>query len=266
MRDDLIIGLWGRVLRRATYVVCGAFGLNPFVYNALRAAKIKRPDISVGVPEFYGQCGEDLIVLSLLRARVLSTNASLDGRRYLEIGGNHPFATSATFLLNRELGMTGAIVEANPKLLGDLRAGRPDDIIINGAVQVDDNETVFLTVSKLSELSSIDSEFISKWDGAWAESVGRVEVPAFRINQIIGRHFGGVAPVFLSIDVEGIDFQILQDLDLSRYRPWLIQIEPSDRNIPGNSKAIIDYMGTACYGLIAQTPVNLIFGDLLSQS
>ena len=95
-----------------------ARALNGHVYNACAWAGIKWPDIRVRPVQFYGQCGEDLIILSLLEAKALRCGIELGRQRYLEIGGNHPFATSATFLLNKRLGITGVIVEANDSPAG----------------------------------------------------------------------------------------------------------------------------------------------------
>jgi FkbM family methyltransferase len=256
--------LLGKIARHAVRKSYGSMHVNFFAYEAARSANIKQPDIPVMTPEFYGQCGEDLIVLSLLRARSERSGIELKSRRYLEIGGNHPFATSATYLLSKMAGMAGAVVEANPALIPDLRACRTGDVVIHAAVHASDADIVLLTVSKLSELSSIDDEFVSKWGGAWSEKIGRVEVPALRINQIISRYLGDEAPAFLSIDVEGIDLQILQDLNLEKYRPWLIQIEPSDHHILGNGQAIRQYMESKSYELVAKTPVNFIFRDTQS--
>jgi hypothetical protein len=52
------------------------------------------PDIPVNAVEHYGQCSEDIIVRSLLRAIAIRKNVDLREKLYLEIGGNHPFATS----------------------------------------------------------------------------------------------------------------------------------------------------------------------------
>lgn len=97
--------------------------LKSFVYNACLWTGVEWPDIPVKLVEFYGQIGEDLIVASLLEAKAQRDNVDLRKARYLEIGGNHPFATSATFLLRTKLGMTGVIVEANPRLIRDLMKG-----------------------------------------------------------------------------------------------------------------------------------------------
>jgi FkbM family methyltransferase len=239
----------------------GALRLNSFVYNACIQHRIKWPDISVRPVELYGQCGEDLIVLSLLEAKALSDRIDLKHKRYLEIGGNHAFATSATFLLNKRLGMTGVIVEANPRLIADLKKGRPDDVVVQGAVQTEDVRTVMLSVSHLSEISSLDRNFVRQWAAGSVGEKALVEVAALRINQVVREYLNNESPYFLSIDVEGMDLALLCDFDFACYRPCFVQVEPSDSYMPGNTESIIGHMRSVGYVLVSKTGVNLIFRD-----
>jgi FkbM family methyltransferase len=248
--------------RRSLGALWGARELNSFVYNACLRAGIKWPDIPVKLVEFYGQFGEDLIVRSLLEAKAENDGFDLKNGGCLEIGGNHPFATSATFLLCKQLGMTGVVVEANPKLIPDLEKGRPNDTVIHAAVQDKDVKSVTLSLSKLSEISSLDRNFVLHWPAGNVGEIESIDVPAARINQIIEKYFDGVTLCFLSIDVEGLDLVLLKDLDFNSYRPWLIQVEQSDHYFPESSVNISKHMQSVNYGLIARTGPNLIFTDL----
>ena len=251
----------GLLFYRLAAMVFGAAELNSAVYSRTLRHRVAWPNIAVPPVEYYGQCGEDIIVLSLLRAEALRRGVDLSTQRYLEVGGNHPFATSPTYLLHRRGGMTGVIVEANPRLLADLRKGRPDDHILYGAVQTEDVETVTLTVSKLSELSSLDSEYVTRWADGSVGVDSRVDVPALRMNGIVREQFGGEAPCFLSTDVEGLDLELLQDFDFETYRPWFVQTEPSEHFRPGETQRMVDHMRSVGYDLVARTEVNLIFTD-----
>ena len=205
---------------------------------------------------------EDVIVLSLLRAEAVKRGIELDGQHYLEIGGNHPFATSPTYLLHRRAGMTGVIVEANPRLLGDLKKGRPDDHIVHGAVQTADVDTVTLTISKLSEISSLDKDYVSRWAEGTVGIDSRVEVPALRMNEIVARAFEGKAPCFLSTDVEGLDMELLPGLRLRDvFVPGSCRRSPPSiftQGRPGAWSIVCSALG---YHLVARTDVNLIFAD-----
>ncbi|HUO22888.1 MAG TPA: FkbM family methyltransferase [Caulobacteraceae bacterium] len=233
--------------------------LNEFVYDQCGALGLPDPDIPVFLVEQYGQCAEDLIVRALLEAWASKQGVDLTKATYLEIGGNHPVATSASFLLHRALGMSGVVIEANPDLVPALTRVRNFDQVVFGAMQAEDVDTVMLSVSYLSELSSLDPSFVQNWAGGSVGERGQVEVPALRINTVIDRYFGGVAPQFLSIDIESLDLPVMQDLDFARFRPVVIQAEPSDHHCPGNTQAMIDFMRGKDYVLVAKTPVNLIF-------
>jgi hypothetical protein len=238
----------------------GALRRNNFVYNACLRARVRRPSIPVRPVEYYGQCGEDLIIASLLEAKAVCDDTDLTKEKYLEIGGNHPFATSATFLLSKKFNMHGVIVDANPALIPELKKGRPGDIIVHAAVHDENANVATLVLSKLDEISSLDRSMVQRWNGGAVGEAGLIDVPAMRINDIIKYYLGGVAPSFMSIDVEGYDLRLLRDFDFTRYRPWFVQVEYVDNLYPpGNSRDIIEFMRSAGYGLIAKTDVNLIF-------
>jgi FkbM family methyltransferase len=251
-----------RLIKSPANALWGALRLNSFVYNACLRERVRRPDIRVRLVELYGQCGDDIIVAAMLDAKATIRNTSLANERYLEIGGNHPFATSATYLLNRQLGMNGIIVEANPALIADLKKGRPRDVIVHAAVHDSDAGTARLSVSKLSEMSSLDRSMVLWWGDGSVGEAGLIEVPATRINRIVRDHMQNKAPCFMSIDVEGLDLRLLKDFDFERYRPWIVQVEYTDNfQPPGNSKEIIAWMRAAGYTLAARTNANLIFAD-----
>lgn len=235
--------------------------INVFAYELTAAAGLRLPDLPTFLTEHFAQCGEDLIVAALIEARCRRLGLDPAAQRYCEIGGNHPIATSATFLLNRKLGMTGVIVEANPALLADLRSARPDDEIVHAAVTDSDAATVRLTIAQSSELSSLDQSFVAEWPGAGGGVARQVEVPALRMKDLMARHFAEEPPVYLSVDIEGMDLEVLRDMDFSGHRPFIVQAEPSEHHIAGNAAAISDYLASQNYVLVAKTDVNLIFLD-----
>jgi FkbM family methyltransferase len=236
--------------------------LNPFVYGETLASGIAFPDIPVRLEPQYGQCGEDIVVASLVRARCFSTRVDPSTLRYCEIGGNHPIATSATWLLAKCFGMSGVLVEANPLLIPDLVRVRPNDRIVNAAIVDAPRETVDFYVAHRTELSSLDRSFVETWPGEGGGVKEVIEVPALSVDALMEREFPDGAPAYLSIDIEGMDLVILRALSLSRRRPFVIQVEPSDHHEADNSRRIDDYLSGHNYRLIAKTPVNMIYVDL----
>ena len=96
--------------------------LNPFVYGVL-GSKEYFPDIDVYIPPQFSQRGEDLIIESIINAILVNEPNRNKVVRYLEIGANHPIASSSTFLFYAR-GARGVLIEANPKLIARLRSQR----------------------------------------------------------------------------------------------------------------------------------------------
>ncbi|WP_273727542.1 FkbM family methyltransferase [Brucella gallinifaecis] len=236
--------------------------LNSFVYEEIYTRGVSPPDIANWLSVHFGQCAEDLIVAALLRAYALNHKLDMAGLTYCELGGNHPIATSATYLLSIQYGMRGVIIEANPALIPDLEKVRVNDKVVHAAITTNDEKLVLLTISNDSELSSLDYEFVANWPGEGGGIKEQVFVPATRITRVFDEYFSERVPDYLSIDVEGLDLSIIQDLDLEKYRPFIIQLEPSDHHLANNGEKMISHMQENRYVLAAKTDVNLIFVDM----
>jgi hypothetical protein len=237
--------------------------LNPFIYHAIAQHSARWPSVPVYAEETYAQCSEDLIVGALLRALMVRENKELRNFQYLEIGGNHPISCSMTWLLHERFGMNGVIVEASPQLIGELKRLRPDDRILQYAVTPDlDADYVPFYVATDDELSSLDRTFVEDWPGWKVDVADCVRVPAIGINKLLEMEFGPEAPLFMSIDIEGLDVEVLKTMDFSRWRPAIISAEPSEHYKPGSTRELIDHFHAKGYIVMAVTDVNLIAMDV----
>jgi len=231
--------------------------VNSFVYQRILESGMPNSTIPAWLGETYSQAYEDVIMESLLLAYV-KRNGTINGITYIEIGANHPVCTSSSYLLQRKYGAVGTLVEANPKLIPILQKYRPHDIIINAAVYDEDIGSIDFYISPDNEISSIDKRFVNAWKDGRVEE--KISVPTVRINQLLETTTDSDV-VFLSIDVEGLDMRLLADIDFDRFRPFMIQIEPSDAYAPGTSTTMMDFLKEKNYNLVAETFVNLIFQD-----
>ena len=75
----------------------------------------------------------------------------------------------------------------------------------------------------------------------------------------------GSIPDFLSIDVEGLDIEIIKSIDFVKYRPKVICVETIQFSPKGNENIknydIINYLKEMNYYLYADTNINSIFID-----
>ncbi|UHS60231.1 FkbM family methyltransferase [Agrobacterium vaccinii] len=227
---------------------------NPFVANECNNFSISPAPITTNIYETYGQCNEDIIVESVLRAQMRRSGRSMDTIRYIEIGANHPFQTSSTYLLYKLYGATGVLVEAIPALAETLAKARPNDTIANCAVTVSREPTIEFHVHEKSELSSVSADHISIFQqfGGTEKIIDTITCKNMHINDFLKQYYGAYCD-YLSVDVEGLDAALLSEMD-TVFQPTIVQCEHEGRFDEFSS--ILKPRG---YGLLAQTDVNAIF-------
>jgi hypothetical protein len=248
--------------------------LNPFVYDQLTKIDIEIrqvPKIPVKLSPQYSQSGEDLIIQSLVyRLNYFKTgdhkkSFELDNLRYLEIGANHPIATSSTYLFYLQ-GALGLLVEPNPDLAHLLGIVRPKDDILEVACVDNDQLVGQLHISEASELSSLIPESPRRWINTFRmdETVSVTTAHINNVAKIFWEKCTDSNSTFLSIDCEGLDFRLLSALDLKSFPFDIIQIEPSEPLTPKNLEKIEVGLLKNGYALILLTEVNAIFIRLSS--
>ena len=129
--------------------------VNPFVYQPILEHGMPNSTIPAWLSETYSQCYEDVIIDSLIRARVKRRGKSFANIKYIEIGANHPVCTSSTYFLQQKYGAAGILVEANKDLIKTLEKFRPKDTIIWAAAYDQDIESIELNISSENEVSSL---------------------------------------------------------------------------------------------------------------
>lgn len=230
--------------------------VNPFVYQRMLEGDITNSTIPAYLQESYAQCYEDVIIDSLLRAYIKNINRPINGLSYIEIGANHPVCTSSTLLWQRKYNIKGILVEANPKLIPLLKKHRPHDTIINAAVYDQDLPSIDFFISPENEISSLDERFVNAWKDLGVQE--KISVPTIRPNKLLSMT-SDCELTILIVDVEGLDLRLLKDIDYTAYKPFIIEVEPSDGFAPGTSNMMIDFLRSKSYTLVGETDVNLIF-------
>jgi hypothetical protein len=86
-----------------------------------------------------------------------------------------------------------------------------------------------------------------------------VTVQSLDISTLLAEHFSQKEVSFLSIDVEGPDFEILERIDLDAFPFDVIQIEPSNHIHRHSIERITNYLFLRGYRLVALTEVNSVF-------
>jgi FkbM family methyltransferase len=206
--------------------------------------------------ESYSQAGEDRIISFLFRL------GGIENPKYLDVGANHPIYLSNTYYFYKR-GCSGVCVEPNPTVFEEFRKKRPRDIALNLGVTTGDETMLPLycfgpEADGLTTFSKANAEQSEQELGYKIQRVR--EVPVRSINEIIEEHFE-TPPDLLSIDVEGLDLEILTSLDFNKHPPRVICAEThsQEEGLFLKKSETSDYLTANGYSLYADTFINSIF-------
>ena len=203
----------------------------------------------------WSQCGEDLIL------RYLFDLLHIARPSYIDIGAHHPWYYNNTYLFYRQ-GARGVNVEPDPALHAGLRRGRPRDINLNIGIGPREAELDFYVMSSrtLNTFSESEARKCVEQHGQRIVDTRRIRVETFA--QAVDAHLGRT-PDLVSLDVEGLDLDILRSIDFSKYRPHAFCVETISyaTGDGGGSKSpeIHALMLANGYRLYADTYINSIY-------
>ncbi|WP_170234217.1 FkbM family methyltransferase [Segetibacter aerophilus] len=220
----------------------------PFFF-ALRLAiyKLVSKILGVNLRESFSQFGEDVIIQFFIRK---------SKGFFVDIGCNHPINFSNTFELYKR-GWTGINVDANPDLIKKFTL-RPKDISVCEAVSNEVKEMTFYEFEE-TEVSTLDNRLLKEWKERWRYKNAR-KVITKTLTQILDENSIPQDIDFLTIDVEGHDFEVLISLDFERYHPELILIEIHDFNIKNyETNKLLQFLDSKGYDLIGYVTLNGYF-------
>ncbi len=224
-----------------------------------RLGKIILPQAQFG----YSQFGEDLILAHLFF--LLDVN----NPTYLDIGANEPRYISNTYYFYRK-GSRGVLIEPNPYLCKKLKRVRPKDTILNTGIGFSETAEAdfYVFPDYANGLSTFSEKEARHWEVTGMKGHGKIPIEKVikmslvPVNTILEKYFKDKAPNFISLDVEGLDLEILKSLDFKKFQPEAICVETLgyDENQQGfKLTGIGDFMLSQGYSVYADTRVNTIF-------
>lgn len=210
----------------------------------------------------YAQSGEDIILSHLF------FKMSISHPTYLDIGANHPSFISNTYYFYLR-GSSGVCVEPNPILYKKIKKLRPRDKVLNVGIGVNEETTAdfYLFPEYADGLSTFSKEEAVYWEETGMKHTGKIkyekiiQVPLQTINTVIVSNFKHT-PDFISIDVEGLDLQILESLDFDSHAPLILCVETlayGKDQTEHKREDIISFVKSKGYEIYADTHVNTIF-------
>lgn len=203
----------------------------------------------------YSQAGEDRILSFLF------SSIGIEHPTYIDVGA-YKFDIGSNTYLFYLTGSRGVCIEPDPRIYQTLLDERPSDVCLNVAVDSKDVSEVELFLFSDPSLNTLMLEEAQRRDkvGEFA-LIGSLKVPAVRLGAIVKEYFSSV-PDFISIDVEGADYEILETFDFDEYPVpvWVVEtVEYSPSHIKPKSGRIQVLMKERKYSVYADTYINTIF-------
>jgi FkbM family methyltransferase len=181
---------------------------------------------------------------------------------YLDIGAHHPTYLSNTYLFYLT-GGRGVCVEPDPSLFEEFTRKRPKDVNLNCGVGAFPGEAEFFVMSSstLNTFSRVEAERYQSYGKQRIEKTIRVALEP--VNAILEKHFD-TCPNLVSLDVEGMDYLILQNFNFEKFRPEVFCLETLSYTEDKSERKlteIINLMHERGYLTYADTYINTIFVD-----
>lgn len=205
----------------------------------------------------FSQAGEDQVIRYLVNDCL-----QLNKPSYLEIGTHHPVFGNNTYYFYLR-GSRGVCIEPDPRFKKLNRRYRSKDVFIQAGIGLrnDKHSDFYVFPKEYSGWNTFSKEEANKRKAETAIAYEVIQCELVTINDVIGTYFTAT-PNIVSIDVEGLDLDILQSLDFDKYRPDIICVESitfSNSNEQQKISEIANFMKGKNYFVFADTYVNTIF-------
>lgn len=165
----------------------------------------------------YSQEGEDLILADFFENK--------KNGFYIDVGAYHPFRFSNTYLFYKK-GWRGINIDATPDSMNLFEKYRPRDINIETAIS-NRNEKIKYFVFDEPALNSFSGKLSNERDMKTQYKIKKIiQLRTRKLSEILDKNLPPRTKIdFMSIDVEGYEYEVLSSNNWRKYRPTFILVE-----------------------------------------
>ena len=181
------------------------------------------PDHSSG---FFAQAGEDAILYGIFNEKMQSGEKGF----FVDIGAFHPIVHSNTFRFYLS-GWRGINIDACPGSMNLFNKIRPQDINLEIGIGKIKGESRYYLLDEKSTMNSFSKQNLVS-HGMLEGVKQELLLEMTTLEDILDTHSNNFCEIdFLSIDVEGLDFDVLESNNWEKYQPKVIVVEINCSNI-----------------------------------
>lgn len=177
---------------------------------------------------------------------------------YVDVGAHHPWRFSNTYWFYLQ-GWSGLNVDATPGSMGAFRRARPRDRNVEAAVAGQARTVTFFAFDDPA-LNTFDPEAVERAKAGGYRVVEERELQTTTLAELLRKHLPGGTIDFLSVDVEGLDAEVLESNDWDAFAPEVVLAETLGQTLDDvQASAVARVLGGQSYNLLAKTANTAIF-------
>jgi len=202
----------------------------------------------------YSQEGEDMILMRIFEKQ--------NNGFYIDVGALHPKRFSNTYYFYLK-GWRGINIDATPGSMKKFNKTRPNDINIEQAVSDKKTELTFYMFNEPALNTFSEKIKDNLLNTSNYRLINKQKLQTKKLCEIFQENLAQNQTIdFISIDVEGYDFEVLKSNDWDTYIPKVILIEShfnSLESISNSNNLLFEFLKNKNYTLYAKTINTLIF-------
>jgi len=196
----------------------------------------------------YSQSGEDMILDTIF--------CKVNKGVYIDVGANNPYIHSNTYFFYRKE-WRGVNIDALPGSMKFFKKIRPQDINIEAAISNDEKELTYYMFNSSSFNTFCDKD-VEKIKEV-TKLIGSKKIKTIKLEKILDSlKLQNID--FLSIDVEGMDYDVLKSNNWNKYRPKVIVTEYFSKRLDLiNNDKVYQFLIEIGYRFLCNSCVNAFY-------
>ena len=200
----------------------------------------------------YSQWGEDQFINQFFKDKI-------DGI-YLDIGCFHPVMYSNTWLLHRK-GWRGINIDINPTSIDLFNILRPKDTNLCTTINEIKETFEIYYDDPFSPVNTLDKQFYENLENKNNKNTKKLFVESKSMQEILNISKIDKSIDFINLDVEGMDYKILKNINLNQLKPKLVSIET--HNVDGlkskDCESIVKLMKESSFSIYKRVGPTTLF-------
>ncbi len=205
---------------------------------------------AIGKGLSFSQYGEDLLI-----SRIGSIPRD---SFYIDVGAAYPVKHSNTYRFYLR-GGSGITVEPNPDFAKLHKRTRPRDQFVQAGISPKAGTLNYFRF-EVPDYNTFDKDTADRVAGIGVSLIDTLEVQTMPLKQLLEENCANREIDFMSIDCEGLDFDVIRSSDWSAYRPKIIVIEDHEWDFQSQPQSkISDFMQQVDYKMSARMSYSSVF-------